>query len=130
MADYEHFGADEDNAEIRKLNAEVQADPDNFDSWQKLVEAAASLEGGLNRNSSPQSLAIFRDAYDRFLQRFPLVFGYWKKYATLEFSIAGPEAAVMVYERGCASITNSVDLWTDYCRFKMETTHDPKLVRE
>lgn len=37
---------------------------------------------------------------------------------------------VQVYERGCASITNSVDLWTDYCSFKMETTHDPHLVRE
>jgi len=28
-----------------------------------------------------------------------------------------------VYERGCASITNSVDLWTEYCAFEMETTH-------
>jgi pre-mRNA-processing factor 39 len=78
--------------------------------------------------------------------KFPLLFGYWKKYADMEFNIAGPESAEMVrvltarkrallthhqvYERGCASITNSVDLWTEYCSFKMETTHDPHLVRE
>jgi pre-mRNA-processing factor 39 len=37
-----------------------------------------------------------RDVYDRFLARFPLFFGYWKKYADLEFSIAGTEAAEMV----------------------------------
>jgi hypothetical protein len=37
-----------------------------------------------------------RDIYDRFLAKFPLFFGYWKKYADLEFSIAGTEAAEMV----------------------------------
>lgn len=35
-----------------------------------------------------------------------------------------------VYEKGCASISNSVDLWTDYCSFTMDTTHDPQIVRE
>ena len=37
-----------------------------------------------------------RSAYNRFLTKFPLFFGYWKKYADLEFSIAGTEAAEMV----------------------------------
>ena len=122
------------------------------------------MDGTLNRNSSPQAITAFRDAYDGFLLKFPLLFGYWKKYADQEFNIAGPESAEMVsrrahtpyhvrgiqlhkcfghsgrsltdmtllqiYERGCASITNSVDLWTEYCSFKMETTHTPHLVRE
>ncbi|TDZ24068.1 Pre-mRNA-processing factor 39 [Colletotrichum orbiculare MAFF 240422] len=131
MSDFDNFGSsEEENAEIQKLQAEVDADPDNFESWEKLVRACEGLEGGLNRNSSPQALATLRKAYDRFLLKFPLLFGYWKKYADLEFNIAGPESAEMVYERGCASITNSVDLWTDYCSFKMETTHVPHLVRE
>lgn len=71
-------------------------DTDNFENWEKLVRAAESLENGLNRNSSPQAIATTRDAYDRFLAKFPLLFGYWKKYADLEFSIAGTEAAEMV----------------------------------
>lgn len=71
-------------------------DIDNFDNWEKLVCAVETLEGGLNRNSSPQAIATTRDAYDRFLAKFPLLFGYWKKYADLEFSIAGTEAAEMV----------------------------------
>lgn len=37
-----------------------------------------------------------RNVYDRFLAKFPLLFGYWKKYADLEFSITGTEAADMV----------------------------------
>ena len=140
--------------------------------WEKLIRTCESQEGGLNRNSSPQALATLRDAYDRFLLKFPLLFGYWKKYADLEFNISGPESAEMVmhsililpssplshlvnllvgwfvgwwvgcatvqianlcyqiYERGCASITNCVDLWASYCSFKMETTHTPHLVRE
>ncbi|KAI1088536.1 pre-mRNA-processing factor 39 [Rostrohypoxylon terebratum] len=131
MADFNHFGtSDEENAEIKKLTLEVEADTDNFESWEKLVRACEAQEGGLNRNSSPQALATLRDVYDRFLLKFPLLFGYWKKYADLEFNISGPESAEMIYERGCASITNCVDLWTSYCSFKMETTHTPHLVRE
>jgi pre-mRNA-processing factor 39 len=71
-------------------------DPDKFENWENLVRAAETLEGGLNRNSSPQAIATTRDSYDRFLAKFPLLFGYWKKYADLEFSIAGTEAAEMV----------------------------------
>ncbi|KAI2640416.1 pre-mRNA-processing factor 39 [Hypomontagnella submonticulosa] len=131
MADFNNFGAsDEENAEIKKLTQEVEADTDNFESWEKLIRACEAQEGGLNRNSSPQALATLRDVYDRFLLKFPLLFGYWKKYADLEFNISGPESAEMIYERGCASITNCVDLWASYCSFKMETTHTPHLVRE
>ena len=75
---------------------EQETDPDSFDNWENLIKAVESLEGGLNRNSSPQALATFRDAYDRFLFKFPLLFGYWKKYADMEFNIAGPESACMV----------------------------------
>ncbi|KAG4029740.1 hypothetical protein MFRU_014g00410 [Monilinia fructicola] len=129
MADFQYGGTDEESAEIKKLNAELE-DTDNFESWEKLVRAAETLEGGLNRNSSPQAIATTRDSYDRFLAKFPLLFGYWKKYADLEFSIAGTEAAEMVFERGIASIATSVDLWTDYCSFKVETSHDPDVIRE
>ncbi|QPG99421.1 hypothetical protein C2857_001742 [Epichloe festucae Fl1] len=123
-------GSDEEYAAVRKFQAEVEADPDSFESWENYIKSTETLDGGLNRNSSPQALSTFRDAYDRFLHKFPLLFGYWKKYADMEFNIAGPESAEMVYERGCANIANSVDLWTDYCSFKMETTHDPQIVRE
>lgn len=125
MGDFTNFGgSDEENAEIKRLNAEIvsnldlacsvrcdcareeppltlhflsqEADPDNFETWEKLIRACEGLDGGLNRNSSPQALAALRDSYDRFLLKFPLLFGYWKKYADLEFNISGPESAEMV----------------------------------
>ncbi|KAJ5384815.1 RNA-processing protein HAT helix [Penicillium concentricum] len=130
MADYQYGGSEEENAEIRNLEAELLDDPDNFETWEKLVRAAEGLEGGINRNSSPQAITTIRAVYDRFLSKFPLLFGYWKKYADQEFSITGTEAAEMVYERGIASISPSVDLWTNYCSFKAETSHDADIIRE
>ncbi|KAK7727674.1 hypothetical protein SLS57_002716 [Botryosphaeria dothidea] len=129
MADL-HFLDGDEYAELKKLNQEVLDAPDDFESWEKLVRCSEGLEGGLNRNSSPNSIAATRTIYDRFLARFPLFFGYWKKYADLEFSIAGTEAAEMVYERGVASIASSVDLWANYCGFKVETNHDSDVIRE
>ncbi|KAJ5650839.1 mRNA splicing protein (Prp39) [Penicillium longicatenatum] len=130
MADYHFGGSEEENAELRKLEAELVDDPDNFETWEKLVRGAEALEGGINRNSNPQAITTARHAYDRFLAKFPLLFGYWKKYADMEFSITGTEAAEMVYERGIASISPSVDLWTNYCGFKAETSHDADIIRD
>ncbi|KAJ5583029.1 hypothetical protein N7535_001649 [Penicillium sp. DV-2018c] len=123
-------GTEEENAEFKKLQAELLDDPDNFETWEKLVRAAEGLEGGINRNSNPQAITTVRQTYDRFLAKFPLLFGYWKKYADLEFSIAGTEAAEMTYERGIASIGSSVDLWANYCSFKAETSHEASIIRE
>lgn len=80
----------------RRLLGLQLEDSDSYDAWEKLVRAAESVDGGVNRNSSPQAITAMRDIYDRFLAKFPLFFGYWKKYADLEFSIAGTEAAEMV----------------------------------
>jgi pre-mRNA-processing factor 39 len=96
MTDYGYGMGDEELAEVRKLEADVQANPDEFENWEKLVRAVEGLEGGLNRNSSPQAITAARSIHDRFLAKFPLFFGYWKKYADLEFAIAGTEAAEMV----------------------------------
>jgi len=75
----------------------LQADsPDDFESWEKAITAIEGYEGGLNRNSSDVAISIARDVYDRLLAKFPLFFGYWKKYADLEFSISGTEGAELV----------------------------------
>ncbi|KAF2429908.1 pre-mRNA-processing factor 39 [Tothia fuscella] len=121
---------DDEFAELKKLNQDVISNIDEYEPWDALVRAAEGLEGGLNRNASPNAIAAFREIYDRFLAKFPLFFVYWKRYADLEFHIAGTEAAEMVYERGVASIGNSVDLWSNYVTFKMDTCHDIDIIRE
>ncbi|CCJ30227.1 unnamed protein product [Pneumocystis jirovecii] len=120
----------EEETEYERYSRLVKQNSDDFESWEALIRIVETADGGLNRNSSPQAIGTMRNAYDRFLTKFPLLFGYWRKYAELEFSIAGTEAAEIVYERGVAGISNSVDLWTNYCGFKMETSHDAEETRE
>lgn len=121
---------------------------DEFERWEALVTRATELEGGVTRNSSPSAIELIRNTFNHFLAKFPLFFGYWKKYADLEFAIGGTETAEMVsacahrrgkvrvltvsqvYERGVSCIPSSVDLWTHYCAFKMDTSHDNDIIRE
>jgi len=75
-------------------------------------------EGGLNRSSSLKAIGNMRSVYNRFLAKFPLLFGYWKKYADLEFSIAGTEAAEMVsllYQKEL--VLTYLDLRTRRCEY-------------
>ena len=121
-----HGGVDEEMEELKRLEVSMvsperskhrgnlanvwqAADPDNYEIWEKMVRSAESLEGGLTRNSSPLAITTSRDVYDRFLAKFPLFFGYWKKYADLEFSIAGTEAAELVRSNIAKSHTTSAD---------------------
>jgi pre-mRNA-processing factor 39 len=129
VAHIEYTG-EEAAPEIRKLLSAVVENEDEFDRWEALVTRASELEGGVTRNSSPSAIELVRNAYDCFLQKFPLFFGYWKKYADLEFAIGGTETAEMVYERGVCAVTTSVDLWANYCTFKMDTCHDNDIIRD
>ncbi|KAJ4344413.1 uncharacterized protein N0V89_012155 [Didymosphaeria variabile] len=125
-----HYTGDEAAAEIKKLLDAVIENEDEFERWEALVTRATELEGGVTRNSSPSSIELVRNAYNCFLAKFPLFFGYWKKYADLEFAIGGTETAEMVYERGVSCIPSSVDLWAHYCAFKMDTSHDNDIIRD
>lgn len=92
MADFSYS----DDSELKERNERVKQDPEEFENWEKLITRAEAQEGGLNRSSSESAIAGVREVYDIFLARYPLFFGYWKKYADLEFAIAGPEAAELV----------------------------------
>ena len=128
-------------------------DEDAFEPWNELIQVVEKLENGLTRNSSPAAIELARNVFDCLLAKFPLFFGFWKKYADMEFNIGGTEAAELVrgllvlavpqcrmpggkltcrqvYERGVASIPNSVDLWQGYCIFKTNTCHDLTIIRE
>ncbi|KAI8820429.1 mRNA splicing protein [Fimicolochytrium jonesii] len=102
----------------------VQKNPEDFSSWEALLDAAEKEEGGLTKDSSAAAQNKFRTVYDHFLAKFPLCFGYWKKYADKEFVLEGAEKALEVYERGVVSIHNSVELWVQFCAFKIANFPD------
>ncbi|KAK9238305.1 hypothetical protein V1525DRAFT_401668 [Lipomyces kononenkoae] len=116
--------------EWNRLHSLLEQDTDNFENWESLIRATEALEGGIGRSSSPETIEQIRILFDTFLRKFPLLFGYWKRYADIEFSVAGSDASEAIYRRAVASIPNSVDLWTGYCSFKMDTCPDEDEVRE
>ena len=71
-------------------------DPDDFDTWEKLLRRAEGLEGGVGRSSSKDVVSVVQGVYDRFLEKFPLLFGYWNKYAEMIYTVYGAEQAEMV----------------------------------
>lgn len=59
--------------EFETLKKTVEKNPDDFSSWSDLL-------GKLD----DQDIDTVRKYYDTFLTRFPLCYGYWKKYCDSE----------------------------------------------
>ncbi|KAK9380897.1 uncharacterized protein V2V93DRAFT_369855 [Kockiozyma suomiensis] len=127
---YNHDSRQIEDPEWIRLHSLIEQDPDNFENWENLIRATEAIDEGLGRSSRPEVIYQARQIFDAFLAKFPLLFGYWKRYADIEFAVAGSDAAELVYQRGVAGIPNSVDLWSSYCSFKMETCPDEDEVRE
>ncbi|KAF9352212.1 hypothetical protein BGX34_000124 [Mortierella sp. NVP85] len=106
--------------------AVVKATPTDFDAWEELMRLADRQDGGFGPEAPPANISNVRTIYDAFLTQFPLCFGYWKKYSDLEFMARGVEGAVEIFERGVKSISNSVDLWVQYCSFVMDHRPDDR----
>ncbi|KAF9129065.1 hypothetical protein BGW39_004492 [Mortierella sp. 14UC] len=104
----------------------VKASPGEFDVWEELMRLADRQDGGFTPDAPPANIANVRILYDAFLEKFPLCFGYWKKYSDLEFLSRGAEGAIEIFERGVKGIANSVDLWVQYCTFIMEHNADSR----
>ncbi|KAG0217393.1 hypothetical protein BGX33_010696 [Mortierella sp. NVP41] len=102
----------------------VKASPGEFDVWEELIRLADRQDGGFTPDAPPANIANVRILYNAFLEKFPLCFGYWKKYSDLEYLSRGAEGAIEIFERGIKGIPNSVDLWVQYCTFIMEHKAD------
>lgn len=144
----------------QKAYEAVNGDSDNLDLWEVLIELteriqqAASKKIQVRYSSSnrkqqefPEVYAAIKETtratYDRFLEKFVLLFGYWTKYAELEIQFAQEQGeedgeigghhdggAQRVFERAVAAFPVSVDLWTAYLGFMIShlKSHTPKAV--
>ncbi|CAO3675893.1 unnamed protein product [Rhizopus stolonifer] len=105
------------NAEWERLWQAVRAKPEDFSSWEQLIHIAEAVE--ITPTSPPEHITNLELVYDQFLAKFPLCFGYWKKYADWEGKIQGDQKAERTFEKGLAAIHNSIELWNQYISFKM-----------
>ncbi|XP_056328556.1 pre-mRNA-processing factor 39 isoform X1 [Danio aesculapii] len=98
-------------ADFERLWKITSDNPQDFNSWTDLLQYCEQ-EGHMRAS---------RQALNAFLLRYPLCYGYWKKFADLERRAGHNEKAEEVCERGLKSIPLSVDLWIHYINLLLGT---------
>ncbi|KAF5738297.1 hypothetical protein HS088_TW13G01193 [Tripterygium wilfordii] len=93
----------------------------DFDEWMSLI---SEIE-----KTYPENIEKICLVYESFLSKFPLCYGYWRKYAYHKIHFCGIDKGVEVFERAVQSATFSVDVWVDYCSFGISAFEDPSDVR-
>ncbi|XP_069772450.1 pre-mRNA-processing factor 39 isoform X3 [Narcine bancroftii] len=105
-------------AEYEKFWKVIEDNPQDFTGWTYLLQYV----------EQENHILAARKAFDHFLSRYPYCYGYWKKYADLEWRHDNVTEADEVYREGLQAIPLSVDLWLHYINFLKETldTNNPE----
>uniref|UniRef100_A0A671KW18 Pre-mRNA-processing factor 39-like n=1 Tax=Sinocyclocheilus anshuiensis TaxID=1608454 RepID=A0A671KW18_9TELE len=85
--------------------------PQDFNSWTDLLQYC----------EQECHMRACRQALNVFLLRYPLCYGYWKKFVDLERRAGHINKAEEVCERGLKAIPLSVDLWIHYINLLLGT---------
>lgn len=107
----------QDDPQWTKVYEAVNADPDSLEKWESLINMTETF---LAKNPNGASKETARSIYERMLTRFPLLFGYWIRYADLEMRIYGRDDCEAIFEKAVTAFPNSVDIWTKYTDFLLE----------
>uniref|UniRef100_A0A8C2PYL2 Pre-mRNA-processing factor 39 n=1 Tax=Cyprinus carpio TaxID=7962 RepID=A0A8C2PYL2_CYPCA len=98
-------------ADFQRLWKLTSDNPQDFNSWTDLLQYCEQ-EGHMR---------ACRQALNAFLLRYPLCYGYWKKFADLERRAGHVNKAEEVCEQGLKAIPLSVDLWIHYINLLLGT---------
>ncbi|KAF4104925.1 pre-mRNA-processing factor 39 isoform X1 [Onychostoma macrolepis] len=114
-ASYTAEGEEEEEGEVpadfQRLWKLTSDNPQDFNSWTDLLQYCEQ-EGHVR---------ACRQALNAFLLRYPLCYGYWKKFADLERRAGHVDKAEEVCEQGLKAIPLSVDLWIHYINLLLGT---------
>ncbi|KAM9376534.1 pre-mRNA-processing factor 39 [Pholidichthys leucotaenia] len=98
-------------ADFERMWKAAHDNPQDFTSWTDLLQYCEQ-EG---------HFAASRQALQAFLVRYPLCYGYWKKFADLERRSGDNSKAEEVCIQGLQAIPLSVDLWIHYINLLLGT---------
>ncbi|XP_041653380.1 pre-mRNA-processing factor 39 isoform X2 [Cheilinus undulatus] len=98
-------------ADFERLWKAAHDNPQDFTSWTDLLQYCEQ-EGHITAS---------RRALEAFLARYPLCYGYWKKFADLERRAGYNDKAEEVCVQGLKVIPLSIDLWIHYINLLLGT---------
>lgn len=97
---------------LTEIKERLEKDPNNFER----------LEEYANYADSHTDASIVEAAYTRLLDKYPLCYAYWKRYADKVLALGGKSesavaAATAIYEQSTSLLRYSVENWINYVRF-------------
>ncbi|XP_051274948.1 pre-mRNA-processing factor 39 isoform X1 [Dicentrarchus labrax] len=98
-------------ADFERLWKAAHDNPQDFTSWTDLLQYC----------EQESHITASRRALEAFLARYPLCYGYWKKFADLERRAGYNNKAEEVCVQGLQLIPLSVDLWIHYINLLLGT---------
>ncbi|KAM9356937.1 pre-mRNA-processing factor 39 [Symphorus nematophorus] len=98
-------------ADFERLWTAAHDNPQDFTSWTDLLQYC----------EQESHVTASRRALEAFLARYPLCYGYWKKFADLERRAGYNNKAEEVCVQGLQVIPLSVDLWIHYINLLLGT---------
>ncbi|XP_032384131.1 pre-mRNA-processing factor 39 isoform X1 [Etheostoma spectabile] len=98
-------------ADFERLWKSAHDNPQDFTSWTDLLQYC----------EQESHMTASRRALEAFLARYPLCYGYWKKFTDLERRAGYNNKAEEVCVQGLQAIPLSVDLWIHYINLLLGT---------
>ncbi|SCU86576.1 LAFA_0E01706g1_1 [Lachancea sp. 'fantastica'] len=92
---------------VKKVNWEQIA---SVDSLIKSTEQLVLKYTSPNQTIKDSIQKVFENA----LARYPLLFGYWKRFTAVQYQLQGLESSLDVLSRAVDAFPNSLELWCDY----------------
>lgn len=108
----------------------IDSNPNDMASWDRLIEMMEDLVA-VNPSMSQEMKLLVKQNFEELLTRFPLFFGYWKKYVSVVYQLDGLDSSIDILSRSVTSFPNSLDLWMDYLSALVANrSSDKELIRE
>ncbi|ODV96098.1 hypothetical protein PACTADRAFT_20229, partial [Pachysolen tannophilus NRRL Y-2460] len=101
----------------------VDGNKNDIGSWEKLLDVLEYIVDNEISNKGKvddRFKKLVHVNFDQLLSRFPLFFGYWKKYVSIELKMNGLNSCVKILQRSLDMFPNSIDLWLDYLNIILE----------
>ncbi|SCU97100.1 LADA_0H04434g1_1 [Lachancea dasiensis] len=96
---------------------------DNIVSLDSLVKSTEQL---VLKYSSPNEVIkkSIQKVFENVLTRYPLFFGYWKRFTAVQYQLNGLESSIEVLSRAVDAFPHSLDLWCAYLNVLMANNAD------
>lgn len=88
----------------------------NWDDVASLEEMVKATEQLVLKYSNPNQHIkhSIKKVFEKVLGRYPLLFGYWKRFTAVQYQLNGLQSSIDVLSQAVDAFPNSLELWCDY----------------